>query len=164
MEIIIIFFAIPIIILIFLEFRPEETCRNCKSRHGNYIGRLSHSDLGEKYSKKNGFMFHSKTCFKQFWREHIVCETCKKVRNYKFSVDAHSVGERFFFCTDICREKFIDIRENVWKRDQGICSMCSSEHNIHYDYLFETNNVNDKVAENIVLLCQECFLDKNEDF
>ena len=164
MEFIIIVFAIPILALIYLNSLPEETCRNCKGHHGNYIDRVYNSDLGEDYSKKNGFLFHSKSCYKQFWREHMICETCKKVRNYQYSVNFNSLGESFFFCTNDCKKKFSDIRSEVWERDNGVCSKCQSDHNIHFDYLINQKNEGKNNFDNLQLLCQECYLEKNEDF
>jgi hypothetical protein len=49
-----------------------------------------------------------------------------------------------------------ETKTQVWRRDQGRCSRCSSRENLEYDHIIPVSKGGSNTARNIELLCQDC--------
>jgi hypothetical protein len=49
-----------------------------------------------------------------------------------------------------------EVRLEVWKRDEGMCVMCSSQEWIEYDHIIPFSKGGSNTARNIQLLCESC--------
>ena len=168
------FFWIAAGIFIFFYERPQDTCRNCGRSHGHSNSRYYNSQLGEKFSYKNGYVFHNKECSKEFWKNNIVCEQCNGACGFSSAYELRSNKDRFYFCKKDCKLEFInqndnlnfsvtkrhsiptEVRKFVWDRDKGICCKCGSNMNIHFDHIIPVSKGGSNNIENIELLCQDC--------
>ncbi len=65
---------------------------------------------------------------------------------------------------DIAHTRLIpsDIKKEVWKRDKGICVLCGSKKNLHFDHdLPFSKGGTSLTTKNVQLLCQKCNLSKS---
>lgn len=65
---------------------------------------------------------------------------------------------------DIAHTRLIpsDIKKEVWKRDKGVCVLCGSNKNLHFDHdLPFSRGGTSLTSRNIRLLCQKCNLSKS---
>ena len=53
-----------------------------------------------------------------------------------------------------------DVRQKVWKRDNGRCIKCGSKKKLQFDHIIPVSKGGDDSVENIQILCQECNLKK----
>lgn len=49
-----------------------------------------------------------------------------------------------------------ETKREVWRRDQGMCSKCSSREKLEYDHIIPVSKGGSNTARNIELLCQNC--------
>ena len=55
------------------------------------------------------------------------------------------------------------IKQEVWKRDKGMCVECGSEDNLHFDHIIPfSKGGSSLVAENIQILCARHNLEKRD--
>jgi len=66
---------------------------------------------------------------------------------------------------DISHTRLIptDVKKEVWMRDKGICVLCGSKKNLHFDHdLPFSRGGTSLTVKNIRLLCQKCNLSKSD--
>ena len=49
-----------------------------------------------------------------------------------------------------------EVKQEVWKRDEGKCQMCGTKEAIQYDHIISVSKGGSNTARNIQLLCKEC--------
>jgi Holliday junction DNA helicase RuvB len=55
-----------------------------------------------------------------------------------------------------------EVRREVWRRDQGMCTKCSSRENLEYDHIIPIARGGGNTARNIELLCETCNRSKRD--
>jgi 5-methylcytosine-specific restriction endonuclease McrA len=48
------------------------------------------------------------------------------------------------------------VRQEVWRRDGGVCVKCGSRRNLEYDHIVPVSKGGSNTARNIELLCETC--------
>jgi len=54
-----------------------------------------------------------------------------------------------------------EVKEFVWRRDQGKCVKCGSQENIEFDHIIPLSKGGSNTARNIQLLCERCNREKS---
>lgn len=55
-----------------------------------------------------------------------------------------------------------EVRESVWKRDGGQCSICGSKKDLHFDHIIPWSQGGGNDEKNIRILCRKCNLKKKD--
>ena len=55
-----------------------------------------------------------------------------------------------------------EVRNEVWRRDQGRCVICGSQENLEFDHIIPFSKGGSSTARNIQLLCQNCNRHKSD--
>jgi hypothetical protein len=50
----------------------------------------------------------------------------------------------------------VEVKREVWRRDEGMCSKCGSRENLEYDHIIPVSKGGSNTVRNIELLCQNC--------
>ncbi len=159
------------------KFRGD--CGYCGRNHGRMEYVLN--ELGKSYCHENGYVFLSKDCANQWFKENYICSSCNNVDKYLASTIAHKYKrEYYYFCSTSCKSKFknnnpklfhegyerhsipSELRKIVFKRDDGKCKRCGSDEDIHYDHIIPVSKGGSTSENNLELLCQTCNLSKSD--
>jgi len=54
-----------------------------------------------------------------------------------------------------------DVKEAVWRRDQGQCVQCNSNEKLEFDHIIPVSKGGSSTARNIQLLCEKCNREKS---
>jgi 5-methylcytosine-specific restriction endonuclease McrA len=55
-----------------------------------------------------------------------------------------------------------DVRNSVWRRDEGKCVRCGSVRNLEFDHLIPVTKGGSNTARNLQLLCETCNRKKSD--
>jgi len=94
-------------------------------------------------------------------------EVCEKRKVFKFRLIAVEGEEDFD--VPVPKEAIVrrliptHVKLEVWKRDGGKCSVCSSVDNLHFDHIIPwSKGGSSETAENVQLLCSRHNLEKHD--
>ena len=49
-----------------------------------------------------------------------------------------------------------DVKDQVWRRDQGRCARCGGRHRLEYDHIIPFSKGGSSTYRNVQLLCEAC--------
>jgi hypothetical protein len=79
-------------------------------------------------------------------------ETTLKALDFQRHAENLAKSEPNYERTQISAE----VRREVWRRDQGRCTKCSSREKLEYDHIIPVSEGGGNTARNIELLCESC--------
>lgn len=150
--------------------QPEKSRTGTLTQNGQFIqavdkfkSKSSRAELVKVYEKILPGVWSLKGFFDLIdYKKHFDGNRHVFVFILKFSEIANVVDNPNF---DIAHTRLIptDIKKEVWKRDKGICVLCGSKKNLHFDHdLPFSRGGTSLTVKNIRLLCQKCNLSKSD--
>ncbi len=91
----------------------------------------------------------------------LVCEKLRKIRSevdyLKFRIDGREIGSQYERLP-ISEE----VKNMVWRRDEGKCVRCGSNRNLEFDHIIPVSKGGSNTARNLQLLCESCNRQKSD--
>lgn len=120
---------------------------------------------------KDDFLIKSSEIFYLPWEVHlkVLQETNKKLKEHqqeyaKVIAQIQEKGQIFLSKHQLRRKKnsekiksesiSLEVREAVWRRDQGKCCRCGSREKLEYDHIIPKSEGGSNTARNVELLCE----------
>ena len=113
--------------------------------------------VGKRYAYRNGTLWTSRRSLTpEQWRALIDRETSRDESLLSSLTDGN--GDKAN--TPGARSISIEVRREVWRRDNGRCAVCGSQERLEFDHIIPVAMGGGGTARNVQLLCERCNREK----